>query len=168
MRRPRLVLAAASVALFAAVAVLAVPAAPTSWRIWLAGSAGLALIAALQSVAADPRDVAAALLLSLPPVLALLAHGSPTWLVGPLAVLLLVASEMGALSWDCQGAVGLTPAARARLLGIAPLAGLGLLGALLVGIVARVPIPATGLALAAAAAAAAMGAHFLFRRPGPG
>jgi hypothetical protein len=114
VKRPRLVLAASSVALFAAVAVLAVLAAP--WRVWLAASAGLALIAALQSVTADPRDLATALLLSLPPVLALLADAAPTWLVGPLAVLLLVAGELGAMSLDCQGATHLTAAARARLL----------------------------------------------------
>jgi hypothetical protein len=168
VKRPRLVLAAASVALFAAVALLAVLAAPPPWRAWLAACAGLALIAALQSVAADPRDLATALLLSLPPVLALLADAAPTWPVGPLAVLLLVASELGAMSWDCQGTTDLTPAARARLMAMAPLAGLGLLGALVVTMVGRVPVPAAGFALAGAAAVAAVGAHLLFRGRGPG
>jgi hypothetical protein len=163
MSRPRRLLAASSVALFAAVAVLAVLAGPAAWRGWLVASAGLALIAALQSVAADPRDLAPALLLTLLPVLGLMADGAPTWLVAPLAVLLLTASELGALSWDCRGAATMTPAARAQLLAIAPLAGIGLLAALLAGLVARLPVPAAGIALAGAAAAAAAAAHLLFR-----
>jgi hypothetical protein len=145
MSRPGRLLAASSVALFAAVVVVAVLAGPAAWKSWLAASAGLAIIAALQSVAADPRDLAPALLLSLPPVLGLLADDAPTWL-----------------------AAIMTPAARARLLAIAPLGGLGLLGALLAVLVARLPVPAAGLALAGAAAIAAVAAHLLFRHPRPG
>ncbi len=169
MPRPRLILAAASVALTLVVVATGVALGPDQFRRWLVFSGVLAVVTSIQSVASDQRDLTAALLLSTPPVVALLADGSPTWLIGPLAVLLLIAAELSALSWDARGVRGgssLTHAQRQRLLDIAPLALLGFAGSVVVGAAAMVAVPGGTLAVGLAAIALAVLGRTVFRRAG--
>lgn len=163
---PRVVLGVGSVAIVAVVVVAAAALAPDGARPWLLLSGVLAVVAAVQGVASDPRDLATALLLSLPPVIALVADGSPTWLIGPLGALLLVAGELNALSWECQVARPIGPVKRRRLLATGQLASIGVAASLAVGVVARGPWPGgTATAVVAAAALAALGG-VVFRRGG--
>lgn len=157
-RLPRILVASASVGLILTVAVTGIALAPEGAERWLFLSALVAVIAAIQGVATDPADLAAALLFSLPPVLALLTEGSPTWLIGPLGALLLLAAELSALSWECQGDNPLTTLTGRRLIGIAGLALVGLVAALVVGSVApRVSLGGTAAVAVAAVALAAIG-----------
>lgn len=161
---PRMVLATLSVAALAVAVFVAAPLGPPAARRWLLVSAILAVIAAVQTAASDPRDLKTALLLALPPIIALLAHGAPTWLIAPLGVLLLVSAETAAMSWASQDAGRLTDVQRHHLRTLAGLAAIGLLAGL--AVVRAVPrLPATGTVplLLAAAALAGLGA-FLFRR----
>ena len=115
IRTPRVLLASASVVAIAAVALLGAWLAPRGARPWLLGAAGLAVIAAVQSAASDPDDLTAALLLSLPSVVGLVGGGAPSWLVGPFGALLLLAGELNALAWSCEGADQMTVPQRRRL-----------------------------------------------------
>lgn len=154
--RPRLLLAVASVAIILLVVATGAALGPLDIRRWLVFSALLAVIGAIQSVASDQGDLTAALLLSLVPVTALLADGSPSWLIVPLGVLLLVAADLSALSWDCQGRERMTAVQRQRLRDIAPPALLALAGSLAVVGVAAAPASGGALVGTVAAAAAAV------------
>jgi hypothetical protein len=136
MSRPRLVLASASLGFLLLVMLMAIDLGPDRARPWLMISSGVALIAAVQSVASDPRDLTLALVLCMPSVLALLAEGSPTWLIGPLGALLLLAGELNALSWDCHGVAELNPVTRRRLSRAGWLSGFALVAAVGVAFVA--------------------------------
>ena len=140
-------LAAASVAMLALVVTVAVVAGPEHGRLWLILVGGLAVVVAVQSVFSEPGDLILALVLSLLPVVALSAEGSPTWLMGPLGVLLFVSGELNALSWTCRGPTGLSNVQRRRLLGVAPVALLALGGALAVSAVPPLPVFAGTLAV---------------------
>lgn len=162
---PRIVLGSASIAAFAAAVFIAAPLGPAGARRWLIASAVVAVIAAVQTVASDPRDLKTALLLGLPPVIALLAEGAPTWLIAPLGVLLLVAAETGTMSWACQDAERLTAVQRRHLATLAGLGTVGLLAGLAVVLaVPRLPGAGTVPLLLAAAGLAGLGL-LLFRRP---
>jgi hypothetical protein len=157
---PRTALAAGSVAIIAAVNVTGMALGPSQMhmQLFLAIFTAVAIVVSVQSVTWDPAILLTALLLSLPAVIALLADGSPTWLIGPLAALLLVAAELNALSWKLHGAKSVDAAARRRVLEIGTLGGLGLLAALAVGLVAAGPsLAGVAAVLTAATALAALG-----------
>jgi hypothetical protein len=128
----RWVLAAASLALFGGVLILAVSLGPPEAGFLPLAFAVLAGAAVVQSLTSEPRDLIPALVLALLPVIALAAPASPTWLIGPLAVLLLLAAELNALSWDCRGPFPMSAAQRRRLVDIGVLVLLALGGVLVV------------------------------------
>lgn len=161
---PRVALGIGSVAIVAVVVVAAAALAPEEARPWLLLSGVLAVVAGVQGVASDPSDLATALLLSLPPVIALVADGSPTWMIGPLGALLLVAGELNVLSWECQVARPIGPVNRRRLVSTGQLASMGVAASLAVGLVARGPWPGGMAAAAVAAAALAALGGVVFRR----
>lgn len=150
MVRPRAVLGACSVAIIGIVVVTATALGPGAPRPWLISSGILAVIMAVQSATSDPRELVLAMLFSLPPVFALVADGSPTWLIGPLGVLLLVAGELNALCWDAPRAEPLDAVKRRRLHHTGQLAGLGLAASWLVMAVASGPSPDGTLTVAVA------------------
>lgn len=161
---PRLILASCSVAIVLLVVTTATALGPDGARPWLLVSGSIAVITAIQAAASDPADLAPALLFSLPPVIALLADGSPTWLVGPLGACLLLAGELSALSWESQGTRPLSAVRQHRLRGTAQLVSLGLIASLGVAMVGRIPSPGGTVAVVVSAAALAALARVLFRR----
>jgi len=101
MRSPiRTVLMVATVVLIAGVAFVAAALNPPGTRAWLIGCAIIATATAVQAVTSEPRDLIPALLFALPPVVGLVSRGAPAWLGPPLACLLLLAGELGSLSWE--------------------------------------------------------------------
>lgn len=163
MKQPRVVLASGSVSIITVVVVVAAALGPNETQPWLLFCGVAALVAAVQSATSDPADVAYALLLSLPPVIALVAEGSPTWLVGPFGALLLVAGELNALSWACEGAGPMSARNRRRLLSTGQISSLGLAASLVVGAVAPGPWPGGTAAALSAATAVAMVGLIVFR-----
>jgi hypothetical protein len=161
--RPRLVVASLSVALVAGVACTAAALGPPD-EVWLWFSAIFATLAAVQSVASAPRDLGWALALASLPVAYLVSDGSPTWLIGPLAALLLLAGELNALSWEARG-TGAARALTARRFGrIGVLTAWALGAAMAVGVMARMAVPGGLAALVLASAALAALGGVLFRR----
>lgn len=156
MSAPRALIAAASVAIIAAVGFTAALLGPEAARSWLLLCGVAAVVTAIQSAAADPRDLPAALLLSLPPIASLVAEGSPAWLVGPFSALLLAAGELNALSWRAVAPQPLSAVNRRRLRAIVALASIGVSAGLVVTLATRVPV-LTGIAAVAAGAAALIG-----------
>lgn len=154
----RLVLASASVATFVLAQVLALSVGPDVGP-WLDLCVLFAVATCIEAVAADTRALAAAMLLGLPAVVALVAEGSPTWMMGPLGALLLVSGELNALSWKWVGGAP-PPGLRRRLLvDSASLAGLGLGASLVVSAVAgAAPEGGTLMVAVAAGAFAGVGA----------
>lgn len=120
LTRPRALLGVGFVVCIALVVAVARPFGPPAAQGWVTVAGVLAVIAAIQTVASDPRDLKTAMLLALPAVVAL-ALGS-AWLVGPMATLLLVAAELNTLSSECQDADRLTDVQRKRLRSVAGLA----------------------------------------------
>lgn len=156
--RARFVLRSSSIVAVVIVVGTAALFGPRDLRVWLLLCGALAVIAAAQAATLDPSDLTPALLLSLPPVIALLADGSPTWMIGPLGALLLVAGELNVLSWESQG-IGPASGARRRLLNTTRLAGLGLAAALPVALLdAGQWLSGTTAVLLAAGAIAGLGA----------
>jgi hypothetical protein len=148
---PRWTLALASLLIFGGVLVLAVALGPREGRILLLAFSLLAGGAAVQSVTSEARDLIPALVLALPPVMALAAPGSPTWLIGPLAVLLFVAAELNALGWECRGPFPMSFAQRRRLLDSLGLALIAFGGCLAVEAVVAGGVAGGRLAVTAAA-----------------
>jgi hypothetical protein len=122
-----------------------------------------AVLAAVQAAARDPAALRWAILVSLPPVVALVADESPTWLVGPLGALLLVAAELNAVSWRLRGKDS-PDDLRRRLLNIAQLGALGIAGSLAVWLMSSVPTPGGMAALFVGVAALAGLASVTFGR----
>jgi len=120
----RVILGAGSVALPAIAIGMALAFGPVSGRalLLLCGVLAVALIA--KSAVMDPADIIPALLLALPPVAALAADGSPGWLIGPLATVLLVGAELNVIGWRLRGSRPLSMVQKRRL---GDLATLGLL-----------------------------------------
>jgi hypothetical protein len=161
--RPRVVLTSASVALIAIVNVTAVALGPEHARVWLLVSGLLAVGAALQSIAWEPDDLMAALLFSLPPVIALVGHGSPTWLIAPLGTLLFVAAELNSLSWEFDGVAPEDDVLQRRLRSIGMLSALGLGVSLVVYAAGALPAPGSAVVIIIAASAVVALGRLLFR-----
>lgn len=165
--RARPVLGAAAVALVTGVVTIGIAFGPPEAGGWLLIAAVPAVILTIQAAGSDPRDLIPAVLLGLFPVLALLLDGSPAWLIGPLAACLLLACELAALSWECQGERGLSPARRRRLLAAIRLGAIAAAAGLAIGLIGATGVRAgTALVLGSMAALAGMGA-VLFGRVGP-
>lgn len=158
------VLGASSVAIVAAVGLSATRVSTSDPKVWLYFCVALAVATAFQSVTSEPRDLTPALLFSVPPVMALVAEGSPTWLIGPLGVLLLLAGELSALSWEFQGEDRPGPVTVRRLGRTALLVALALAASVTVDVASRLPIlEGTPAFMMAAAALAGIGL-VVFRR----
>lgn len=142
MRTPiRTVLMWATVALVGGVAFAAAALNPPGTRAWLIFCAIMATGLAVQAVTSEPRDLIPALLFSTPAVVGLVSKGSPAWLGPPLACLLLVAAELGSLSWEGPGRMIGDGSFLHRLgeVGFVAVLGLGL--AALIHLIARPGIP---------------------------
>jgi hypothetical protein len=146
--RPAVLLASMSVAIFAIVNAAAATLGPAAARILLLAFAIAAVGVAVQTVALELAALKWALLFSMPPVISLITGDSPTWLIGPLGALLLIASELCALSWDIRGAELSTAIPWDRLRSIGVLGALGLVASLAVGGLASGPILGATLAVA--------------------
>ena len=159
---PRVLLSIGSVGAIAGAAGAGALLAPAPLFWWLLLCAFFATVAAFHGVTSNPRDLAAALFLALPPVAALAAEGSPAWLIGPLAALLLLGGELCALAWTCEGSRPLNDVQRRRLRASLGLA-LGAAGAgLAVGVLGGVALPGGTVALVGAAIVAAALARRVF------
>lgn len=158
----RHLLRGSSVALFALVNGVAVltgdgrGAAPL-----LAICGAMAVAAAAQAVVWGPEGLTPALLLSLPPLLALAAAGPGSWLIGPLAALLLLASELNAAGWEFRGAEAGGLLVRRRVASAARLAGGGIAASVLVMGAAGMGPSIEGTAVVVVAAAALAGSGWI-------
>lgn len=164
MTTTRVLLGGWSVAIIAVVVFTATAVGPERMRLWLLLCSIIAIGAALQSVALDPPDLTTSLLFSLGPLLGLLADGSPAWLIGPLAALLLLAAELNALSWAGQAEGSMSARHRRRLLNSGRLATLACVTAFAVSMIARTPVAGGTLALFLAVALFAALGGALFPR----
>ena len=149
----RTLLAVASVAAIALAVFVALGLGPRDYRAYLAVSGLVAVAMAVSSVSAEPRELLVALVFAVPPVMALTAEGSPSWVIGPLAALLLVGAELNALSWELGGAEAGREAMRARGMSIARVAVAGLVAAMVVVAITRVTLLTETVATVVAAAA---------------
>jgi hypothetical protein len=162
----RVLLASASVALITGVVWLAVVLGPSQGRFLLVGCGVLAMATAVQSVTAAPEDLTLAVLFTLLPLLALLEEGSPTWMIGPLGVFLLLAAELNALSWDARGPFSYTAAQRRRLVDSLILTTVGSSGVLIVRLVEDGPLPTGTWAVVLAGVTLGALAHVVLTGPG--
>jgi hypothetical protein len=133
MPPPRIVLGAGSVVLLATAVGIALAFGPDRARPLLLLCGALAVAVAIHSTLVEPADITPALLLALPPVAALAADVSPSWLIGPLATLLLLAAELSVLGWRWRGRGPLSPVQRRRLFDLAVLGLLAMAASLAVG-----------------------------------
>jgi hypothetical protein len=152
MPPPRIVLGAGSVVLLATAVGIALALGPDRARPLLLLCGALAVAVVVHSALVEPADITPALLLALPPVAALAADGSPSWLIGPLATLLLLAAELSVVGWRWRGRGPLSPVQRRRLFDLAVLGLLAMVASLAVG--AAVLAGSPGPALAALGAGA--------------
>lgn len=166
MTRFRVVLASCSMAILVAVVGVALTSGPGGPPVWLLFCGILAVAAGLQGVTSEPKDLTPALVLSLPPVVALAAEGSPTWLIGPLSALLLLSAELQALSWECRGTGSTGSFVPRRLLRVGVLVSLGLVASVGVEAVAGSWAASGTTAVALAAAALALLGLVVFSRSG--
>jgi hypothetical protein len=143
---------AGSVALLATAVGIALALGPDRGRPLLLICGALAVAMAIHAAIVEPADITPALLLALPPVAALSADASPTWLIGPLATLLLLAAELSVLGWRWRGSGTLSPVHRRRLLDLAVLGLLAMAASLAVGAAVSVGSPAPALAFPAVTA----------------
>lgn len=158
------ILACCSVLAIAAVNAIAAALGPDQAQALLLLCGVVAVGSAVQSVRWSPAALTSALFFSLPPVIGLLAGDSPAWLIGPVAVLLLVGSELNVLSWQCRGRGPTGVLARRRLLNIGQLGALGLVASFVVSAVVSGPSPGGIAAVMIAAAALAAVARMTFGR----
>lgn len=135
--RRRTVAAAASVAVIATAVGTALYFGPPQYRVWLGVSGILGLAMTFPSLFVDPRDLLPALVFSAAPVMALVSDGAPTWLIAPLAVLLLLGGELNAYCWESDGPEGLAREGRQRLVRIAQLGAVALVASLAVAAAAQ-------------------------------
>lgn len=162
MRTPRVMLGSAGVAAVVIVDAVAVLAGTADARVVLALCAAVAVAVAIHGVTSNPSSIGWALVLSGPPVVALLTHGCPSWLIGPLAALLLVASELASLSWEFRGVSPDEAFTRHRLTNIVRLGAVAFAAAVLVGLVSVLPAPGGTVAVVVAAVALAALARVTF------
>jgi hypothetical protein len=144
--RLRRLLIVASCGLLALSALIAIPGGTAESRVWMYG-VGIALVVfAIQSGISDPSDLAFALVLGAAPLLAMLAGEGATWLIGPLAVLLLLGGELNALAWVHQGREALDDVGRRRLMASLRVAVVALIASLGVSGLGRILTSGTGVA----------------------
>ena len=135
--RARMVIAAASIVSFAAAVLTSLRLGPIEGRIWLSVIGVAAIVLCFPSLLVSPRDLLATVVASLAPLMALASEGEPSWLIGPVAALLLLGAELNALCWEMQGPSALQSDARVRVSRIAALTLLGLAASFTVTIAAR-------------------------------
>lgn len=163
---PAVLLASMSVAIFAIVNAAATSLGPAAARMLLLACAIAAVGVAVQTAALELAVLKWALLFSMPPVVALAADGSPTWLIGPLGALLLIASEVCALSWEIRGVRPSAAILWDRLRNIGVLGALGLVASLAIAGIGSVPILDGMLAVVVGGTALAGVALVMFDRTG--
>lgn len=151
-RAPRFLVATASVCVIAVAVFAAIAWGPRATRGWLLIPALTAIALAVSSAAAEPRELLPALVLGAAPAMGLAAPDAHHWLMAPAAVLLLVGAELNAWSWELAGRDPTGPDHRRRIVSIARTAGVGLVAALGVSLVARSTL-LDGLAAVALASA---------------
>jgi hypothetical protein len=146
----------ASIGAFSLAVVTSLALGPSEARLYLLVPGLVAIGMSVSSVVADPRELLAALVFGAMPLMALVADGTSSWFIGPLAVLLLIGAELNAWRWELGGAESVTPDARRRLSSILRLAAICVVASLGVGAAARATLFSglTAVALAAAALAA--------------
>jgi hypothetical protein len=159
---PRVLVAAASVGAIAAAVVLSLALGPRETGSLLAVPGVAAIALSVSSVVAEPRELLAALFLATAPTMALVHPEASSWMIGPIAVLLLLGAELNAWSWELGGSEPIEW--RRRLVSIVQLAAMGLAASLVVGIAARA-VWLNGL-VAVGVAAAAIAALGWMIRPG--
>lgn len=162
----RTLFGAGAVGTLALVVTLGALLGPPSARLWLVLAGGLAVVAAVQSLVAAPRDLALALVLVVPALVALGADEAPTWLVAPLGALLLLAGEFQTLSWENRASWPATEVQKRRHARTVALAFLGLAaacGVYIIGAGFGLAVPGT-LAVAGSALAFVVLGHLLFAR----
>jgi hypothetical protein len=146
--------------------IVALVGGPEATRAWLV-IPGLAAIAlSVSSVVAEPRELLAALVLGATPAMGLADQDALQWLIGPVAVLLLIGAELNAWSWELVGHDPTGRDHRRRLSGIARSAATGLAASLGVSLAARSTL-LDGLAAVALASAALAGLGWILL-PGGG
>jgi hypothetical protein len=117
-----------------------------------------ALLIGRQAALRDPSALTWALLAASVPIAVLVLGRSTEWLVAPLAVLLLVAGELNALSWTVRGASDSRDFSRRRLIDIAKLSLAALVASIVITIVPLAPpIGGTATVVAASTLLAALG-----------
>jgi hypothetical protein len=128
---------------------------PRETRAWLFVPGFVAIALSISSVVAEPRELLASLVLGAAPLMGLAAQDASSWMIGPLAVLLLMGGELNAWGWELGGSESTGRAGRRRIVGIMRLATMGLVASLAVSVAARSTsfdgLVAVGLAAAALA-----------------
>lgn len=152
-KRARTVLAVVTVGLIGGLSLTAAALNPPGSRTWLVVCGIVAAALSVQAVSSEPRDLLPAILLALMPVAGLASEGAPSWLGLPFAGLLLVAGELGALTWEGPAAMvedgSLVPRVREAVI----IAVLGVGIAVLLGAVAHTGLLRGTWAVVAASAA---------------
>jgi len=166
MSVPRYVLQMASVCAVAAAVFVAIANGTQPASTWLLFPGLTAIALSVSSAVADPRELLPALVLGAAPVMGLAHPAAPHWLIGPLAVLLFVAGELNAWSWELVGHDPTGRDDRRRLMGIARSATTGLVAAFVLSLVARSTL-LDGLAAVALASVALAGVGWIVL-PGEG
>lgn len=152
------------IALVNAVAVAAGPVGDAHLALLACGLAAAAV--GLQSAFWDSDTLGLALLLSVPPIVPLVASEVGQWLIGPMGALLLVAAELNLLGWEARRRGPSWRGMGSRATQIGMLGGAGM-GASLAVAAVGLGSPVGGLAaLLVAAAALAILARVLFGRGG--
>lgn len=159
----RLVLRVLSVACFCVAVLTALTFVPRVVRGWLVVSGGVGIAMSVSSAVANPRELTVALLASLAPVLGLVSDGSPSWLIGPLAVALLVGAELNSWSWSAPAVKVHPESVRARGRGLVVLALGGLALSLSVSAAARFAVPGQAAAVVVSSLVLAGLGWLLFR-----
>lgn len=153
---PRALVAAASVGAIAAAVALSLALGPQEIRALLTVPGVAAIALSVSSVVAEPRELLAALVLAALPTVGLAHEDASSWMIGPLAVLLLLGGELNAWSWELGGREPIEWGR--RLASVAQLAAMGMGASMAVSVAARAAL-LSGLAAVgvAAAATAALG-----------
>lgn len=130
-------ISSASVAAISSAVLIALALGPRQATVLLSVVGLVAIGMSISSVVAEPRELLAALVLGAAPVMGLAGAGGSAWMIGPLAVLLLVGGELNAWSWELGGTVSEERDARRRLTSIMRVAVIGLFSSLAVTIAAQ-------------------------------
>ena len=154
MRRAhRTVAAVASVLVMMLTMILAAGFAPGGPSIALVVMGVFAIAVSITAVVVNPRDLLAATVLALPPVMAAGQEPRSVWIVALLAALLLISAELNAFSWELEGPPAKPEAVRRRLGGVCGVSVLGLAASALVALAAQQSLLDGTAALAVASVA---------------